>query len=340
MAARIFFMIILVIAICAFTTSATATIWRVDSNPSNEADFRTLSAAHSGAQSGDTLYVMGSGVRYGSLTLTKKLFIFGPGYFLDQNPNTQARPVSAKGDNINFNSGSNGSLFTGLEVREVTIGVSVKNITIKRNRIVYSTSGNILLIHSSASNSSILQNYIQNTNSNTAADAIDVNSSVQGVLIANNFIDIPTTGDAIEAHSSALLDVKNNVIRGRVLVYNSIFHNNILRDDSFSGSFNSVFNNIANGTQFAAFDATNQSNVDMATVFVDTTSSDGRWQLETGSPAIGAGTQGVDVGMFGGENSYVLSGIPTIPAIYFFASPPAGSNTSGLSIQMKVKSQD
>ncbi len=339
MADRKFFMIILVIAICAFTTSATATIWRVDRNTSNEADFRTLSAAHSGAQSGDTLYVMGSGVRYGGVTLTKKLFIFGPGYFLDQNPNTQARPVSAKGDNIIFSTGSNGSLLTGLDVTHVNIGGSVKSITIKRNRIVASTSGDLFIINSSASNSFIVQNYIQNTNTNSGADAIDVDSSVQGVMIANNFIDIPTTGDAIEAHSSALLDVKNNVLRGKVKVSNTIFHNNILRDGSFSGSGNSVFNNIGNSTQFGTANG-NQSTVDMATVFVDTTSSDGRWQLETGSPAIGAGTQGVDVGMFGGEGTYVLSGIPTIPTVYFFAAPPAGSNTSGLSIQLKVKSQD
>ena len=215
----------------------------------------------------------------------------------------------------------------------------MKNITIKRNRIVASTSGDLFIINSSASNSFIVQNYIQNTNTNSGADAIDVDSSVQGVMIANNFIDIPTTGDAIEAHSSALLDVKNNVLRGKVKVSNTIFHNNILRDGSFSGSGNSVFNNIGNSTQFGTANG-NQSTVDMATVFVDTTSSDGRWQLETGSPAIGAGTQGVDVGMFGGEGTYVLSGIPTIPTVYFFAAPPAGSNTSGLSIQLKVKSQD
>ena len=74
----------------------------------------------------------------------------------------------------------------------------------------------------------------------------------------------------------------------------------------------------------------------MSTVFVGTGSTDGQWKLIAGSTAIGAGVNGEDCGMFGGSNSYVLSGLPAIPAIYFFTAPAEGGNQ--LPVKIKVKS--
>ena len=65
---------------------ASAKIWRLD-NVQN-ADFSSITTAHSSAASGDTVYVAGSVNNYGSVTLTKKLTIIGPGYFLAENPQT------------------------------------------------------------------------------------------------------------------------------------------------------------------------------------------------------------------------------------------------------------
>ena len=100
-----------------------------------------------------------------------------------------------------------------------------------------------------------------------------------------------------------------------------------------------IRNNISSGTVFGTSNG-NQSNVDMSTVFVgpEGNSTDGQWQLKPGSPAIGAGTDGNDIGMFGGPSPYVLSGIPGIPHIYFFSSPANGSGSSGLQVHIKAKS--
>ena len=83
----------------------------------------------------------------------------------------------------------------------------------------------------------------------------------------------------------------------------------------------------------------NQSNVDMSTVFVGAGegSTDGQWQLAENSPAIGAGLGGVDLGAFGGPTPYVLSGLPSMPAIYFLNAPISGSTNSGLQVQLKAK---
>ncbi len=86
----------------------------------------------------------------------------------------------------------------------------------------------------------------------------------------------------------------------------------------------------------------NQSNVDMTTVFVgeEGNSTDGQYQLKQGSPAIGAGYDGEDCGAFGGATPYILSGLPAIPAIYFFISPAVGSSATGLSVQIKAKAHN
>jgi len=67
------------------------------------------------------------------------------------------------------------------------------------------------------------------------------------------------------------------------------------------------------------------------------------FKLKAGSPALGAGygstaQNPVDAGMYGGSTPYVLSGIPAIPSIYFFANQPVGSNSDPIDVQIKVRS--
>ena len=58
-----------------------AKIWIVDSNPGSASkDFTNLQDAHDGANAGDTLYLIGSGVSYitEKVTINKRLVIIGP----------------------------------------------------------------------------------------------------------------------------------------------------------------------------------------------------------------------------------------------------------------------
>ncbi len=74
----------------------------------------------------------------------------------------------------------------------------------------------------------------------------------------------------------------------------------------------------------------------MSAVFTQTGSTDGKYQLKAGSPAIGYAYGGGDCGPFGGASPYVLSGMPNIPAIYELLVPGAGG--SNLNITIKAKS--
>jgi len=140
--------------------------------------------------------------------------------------------------------------------------------------------------------------------------------------------------------ATASADIRNNVISSfnQSFVNNSIFYNNI-GSGTITLSNCDVQNNIGNSNQFGTLNG-NQENVDMNMVFVGEGSTDGQWQLAPGSPAIGAGITGEDCGIFGGNEPYRLSGVPAIPAIWFFDAPTSGSTNSGLQVNVKVKSHN
>ena len=84
----------------------------------------------------------------------------------------------------------------------------------------------------------------------------------------------------------------------------------------------------------------NKANVSSAALFVGdaTESSDGRWKLKAGSPAIGAGEGGVDCGAYGGPNPYILSGLPVGPTIYELNVSSYVTSSGNLPMTIKVKS--
>ena len=111
-----------------FAIMGNATVWHVNSNP--DVDFTPIQQAHddAGVSNGDTLYVYGSVNNYGSLTMSKQLTLIGPGYFLNENPETQANSISANCNTFSLNSGSENSFITGLDIDYLIIKTSNQKI--------------------------------------------------------------------------------------------------------------------------------------------------------------------------------------------------------------------
>ena len=319
----------------AFFT-AHATVWRVNNNPGISANFANFTAAQSGATAGDTLYFEGSGTAYGDITITKPLVLIGPGYFLTENPQTQANITSAQFGNIYFNTGSSGSVIMGLTVTGNT-EIKVGNIWVMRNKL------KLVYINSTISYGNILisQNYLTSGIENSSGS-----STIFNILITNNHInDIAwnvNTGISFPANFSGV--ISNNICdNGTCMsVHNFTISNNIL----ISGTANAIvptdnvfFNNICNHAQVPSGN-NNLQNVNMTDVFLGATgnSTDGQWQLKAGSPAILAGNDGLDCGMFGGPTPYVLSGMPPIPSVYELIMPSSANNVNGLNVTVKAKS--
>jgi hypothetical protein len=342
------------------TLPVSAKIWRVNNNTGVNANFTTLQAAHDGAADGDTLHVEGSPTSYGSITLTKKLVIIGTGYYLGENPNTQALKITAKASFVQFNQSSAGSVLIGMDMQGGMIRIFANNIFIKRN-LFTSPNGN-----TSEWGAGVIEIYSQNNGAGDLGPIANVfinqNYGVfllnyypaTGVLITNNYLTTHGYGDpnsisyySVRLHQNTEAILKNNVIRGYMQVYNSNVTNNILVAGAFEPNNNLVSNNLGNGTQFGTANG-NKQNVDMATVFIgagEGVSPDGKWVLKVGSPAKGAGygstTQSpVDAGMFGGTTPYVLSGMPPVPSVYFFENQPVGSNADAIDVTIRVKSRN
>jgi hypothetical protein len=154
-----------------------------------------------------------------------------------------------------------------------------------------------------------------------------------------------TTSLSISMHANAVALLQNNIFRrGQVNVNNSTLTNNIMYAGTLTGTGNLISNNLGSSTQFGTTNG-NQSNVTMSSVFALTGSTDAAWKLKAGSPAIGAGygstpSNPVDAGMYGGYTPYVLSGLPPVPSIYYFANQPVGSSNDPIDVTIKVKSNN
>ena len=323
--------------------SLIAKIWRVNNAPGIKADFNNLQTAHNSANAGDTLYVEGTPFSYGGLTCTKRLFLFGPGYFLAENENTSAIKNHAYVSDIDLREGSQGTLVCGLYIPS-TLNINTNNINIKRNGI-----GSIY-VNYNLDSIYIRQNYI------SALTIYQDHPKIKtAILIVNNII---LSGMNISNCNSVL--IVNNHLTGCISGSESFYINNIFDENIGCGygsiadvSKQNLFSNNIFKTAGVGSVNGNQANVDLSTVFLvaptatkpQDVSTDGRWQLKVGSPAKAAGfgstnEKPVDIGPFGGTEPYVLSGLPPIPSIYFFEHQPMGSNADPLDVRIKVISRN
>jgi len=161
------------------------------------------------------------------------------------------------------------------------------------------------------------------------------------------------------------LVISNNIIRGSFYLNTGstgIIANNLLLNNYFwvgSSSSFEIYNNIylnVNEDDFTIQpmpDASVHHNISLtgafgdnndnftapqSTLFVsdENASTDGQYMLSEDSPAKGAGTNGTDIGPFGGPDPYRLSGLPNLPNIYELST---GGFVSGdeMSVQIKIK---
>jgi hypothetical protein len=319
MKTKIYFLGLLAALLC-FESSTYAKLWRVNNRTDVgiKADFTSLQGAIDSAfvQPGDTVYIEPSPYYYGYFYCNKKLVIIGAGYFLGENPETQvsfnASILSTECCNGSpvFAAGSDGTKIIGVSFYKTyhySLEIYTSDICFQR---CYFSGLPIILNTSTTNNIQIIQCYIAGSITNGGGNA------GYNILIKNNYI----LGDiSLDLNHNGV--IMNNIIAGNISVNNFNLQNNIMIGPAFNDNGNCTFQyNISSGTQFGA-SGFNQVNVAMDSVFVCWTdcngfTTDSRYQLKADSKAKGTGAGGVDIGIFGGQNPYVLSGLPNIPAIY------------------------
>lgn len=310
------------LALCALsmTQTANAKIWRVNNTVGANADFNNLNSAAAAASSGDTLHLEASGIDYGNLFLDKKLVIRGTGYFLNEtppNPKTQHNKNASFGNTIYCNAGSKGSVIEGLSFYMVYLRDSA--ITLQRNNISY-----IYLSDSrDIAGDTIRHNYLNSILLNSG------NFKTRGLFVYNNiftgYINLSQTTNA-DGYAVNNTFLGNNTFKTN----NFIYQNNIFNSSGFGqfGQANTFLNNVSVDNNLPAGNG-NITGASLTNLYVGGAtgagfSSDDRYRLKAGSPAIGAGVLNgvaVDCGAFGGPAPYVLSGMPQMPSIYDIVMP-------------------
>lgn len=323
--------------LCLLMNMAFAGKYRVNNNGGG-AHYTDIGTAITAASNGDTLYIEGSSLSYGTFVIDKRLVLIGPGFFLSENSMTQANPNPAIVASFSLHEGSGGSVIQGLTISG-RLTVADSNIVITRNRF---TTGDdhCIAINPNMTNCVISQNYIRNaTGSWNNYPTILFNNNVTGTIITNNIIlNTYGNGNCIVMSTGCQAQITNNVFDRNLNLVNSNVYNNIMVSGSTSFSVCNVQANIGNATQFGLPD--NKQNIDMNLVFQNSfPSTDGKFQLinDVSNPAKGYGLGGIDCGPFGTNSPYRLSGLPPVPAVYFFWAEPTGTTSGGLPTSVKIK---
>lgn len=314
--------ILIVLLIIVSSNLVFAKIWRIDQNPLTKPDFSRPQDAINDSRvlPGDTLYITPSQNWYNGIGLNKRLIIIGNGYFLNDNSNTQANKYSTLVGNISITKGAESSEIVGLVTGNIIVGCD----SIKIIRNMMGTANFLLKILKDVNHILIKQNYFH-AEEHTSGLGCIIEDNCTDIQFFNNFIKHPSLGIQVPINSSVWFE--NNTLQCAAFnIGNSVFYNNFYWGTLYQ--------------QNAIIQGNYSLGVPIENVIVNTGSLDAKWILKEGSPAKSGGINGAECGMFGGQEPYVLSGIPAIPSIYEAIVPDKVKNGENLNVKIKVKANN
>lgn len=329
----------LLIIILSFSfVSTNATIRRVNKNPGvipvAGLVYTSFDSAIAEANPDDTLYIEPSHLDYGTPTLTKRVTIIGNGFEIAKNlalmnplPYNLNESIFT---HITFNPGSENAQIIGLRfINQVTI--SAAGVKISRCLLLGSVQLNA---------SQILIDQCFFLGSQATIAGTGTNSIVKNTIIGKN----------IQSVNNVLFDHCYINDLNSSFVTNCIFTNCIINTIAANYPLNNTFSfciKIGTGTTFPSPGVNNnQEGIPMENIFVvsnpmaPTLINEKDFRLKNGSPALGSGTGGVDIGPFGGSSPYRLSAQAPIPVITNFYLNTTGSTASGLTGSITIQSNN
>lgn len=299
------------------------TVHTVDNNAGSVAEYSNLQTAIIEAATGDTILIAGSPNYYGLLNVYKELHFVGVGYYLATNSvpglstNASAVVLRFKNDiSLGNSTGSSVSGLSGFLVSEAGVTLTVDKCYDAGNTwnfngpvtITRSSSRNAITIRESSTSASISNSVIYSLN------MLGTNQSATNCIIRHEIYTVPsqnvTNCILLAAVTGTRLDLEADftycmkIGGGGLPTGDGTNVNNVLLTDVFTG---------AGGDQ----------------------AIDRCYVLKDGSPAIGAGLLNEDMGIFGGDNPYVLSGVPGRPRLTRFDIPPTATGLTDLTFEVE-----
>lgn len=297
--------------------------------------------AHNAASSGDTIYLSG-GTFYAGISITKPLYIYGAGHYLDS---TQATGKTILNGDLLIREHTDGLHIEGIELTgyinvECSTNDTVNNISIAYSKInsyiqlgAYSGSytNNFVLMRS------VVIGYIDFTR---ATNAAVFNSILQNRCVSSNGVNYENNIWFYSSNANNVILGDNNILK------NNIFFSQYQYSSGVSGNGNQFYNNLYlfpslsfGGTYTASG---NYKNVSIDSVFVNNTlySFNYASDYHLKYPDIFIGTDGTQVGIYGGIFPYKEGAVPSNPHIQMKNISPTTDNNGNLHIEFKISAQD
>lgn len=314
------------IALLFLANQAQAKIWRVNNTVGINANYTDIATAINSGTTlpGDTIHIEPSVSGYNAnITVTKRVVIIGNGYLLGgtgANTGLQANTTTSSTGYFVFDAGSRGSVIEGMQMSSCYL--YEHQITVKRNNIQ-----GWLYLATGCDSDYIQQNYFYGI-------YYTGNPTANRIVVTNNIFSASGYGIYWPSTVSGIVENNTFLYYTYFTIWNAQVDNNIFAGGSMTLNNCVFFNNICEATEFPAGNG-NQQNIAMSSVWLGTGSNDGQYFLKPGSPALGTGYGGVDIGATGGPNPYKISGIPDVPSIYQLTVPPTGTSTINVTISTR-----
>ncbi|MBL0267129.1 MAG: hypothetical protein IPP99_00175 [Chitinophagaceae bacterium] len=295
-----------------------------------------LDSAVANAQDGSTIYIPGGTFIIGTINIEKRLNLIGVGHNPDSSTATSSTYLS--GD-INFGAGADYSSLIGIYLSGyikfyILPGSSIaSNILIKRCNLYgisfdQTTSGVII--------DECITRY-----------HINVYYGYSSLNTFQNSIITGTLGGTSSGFSNCI--IRNNIFLGNYAYQinggSNIIENNIFMNGTINGN-NFCYNNITNSTSniFSGQLISLNNQINVSDIFINQSGSiysyTDDYYLTITCPGKNAGTDGTDIGIYGGFSPWKDGSVPYNPHVQFQNIPSVTNANGNLNINIRVGAQD
>jgi hypothetical protein len=327
------------------------------------------------ATAGDVLVVGVGNYTAGSISINKKLTILGPGFFRTSGSAQVTNMYLVGGSSGSYISGMDvlNDFYIGSSNNTITrnkihfqfiLGydnnsgtVSTINNKITQNYLGTTNSSSYASINVGFTSAIIQNNYLISNNICLTKLKFDHANASSGLVINNIFdIDSTNTSGSGAGEVFAITGGINNVS-----FYNNIFKGGFPNTTSYM--FNpsnpdfhpyefkyNIIDRLTSGITLPAYNLVSTAKIfgGYPTNTFGLNNADGRGVLSPGSPATNFGRKApyasnspiTDAGAFGGDQPYVLSGIPVGPQIYSLSVPSLAAANSVIPVTVKAKTNN
>jgi hypothetical protein len=348
----------IVLTIFAFTVNAT--IWTVSNNPDSPGQYTSLQMAIDSSMVHDTILVAGSPTSYGNITLKWSLTLIGAGYNNEYGYNTTVGNVSLT--RVNVSIGASDTRIMGFAANNISMngyysGGSVSTNLIE-NVVVERCSASSIYIGNPSYQATYNNDTVRNCLVNNTVSFYGGSSSIYNNTYIHNNIFNGAGISSTYSYDLSTAFVKNNIFLNRNSdvfsnVHNLVIENNIFYQALPQGAINCAYNNnitfMNNNNVIPGPGNVGSGNfVDVDPEFVDFPflgapfSYAHNYNLQPTSPGIAAGTDGTDIGIYGGMLPFEIGANPYIPQMMEVSLPSGSSVPAGgtLNVHFKAKKQD